>query len=174
VLAGVLLGSAGAIGAALGQTAKAHLPRALEAARKWQPDAALHGITSSSVSLKGTATGAMWPLDVWMYFFYSSKTKKAFRVLAAAQKLESGEWPGAVSASPVTADFIDSDRAMSILTSNGFKPAGPINIFFGNFCATAPINRCGPLWYATDLSTDGKTLFFVDAKTGQFLGKKDR
>jgi len=58
VLAGVLLGSASAIGAALGQTAKALLPRALEAALKWQADAALHGITSSSVGLNGTAPGA--------------------------------------------------------------------------------------------------------------------
>lgn len=50
------------------------------------------------------------------------------------------------------------------------RPGGKIGMIPAHTCVQA-LNRCGLLWYATDSGDHKASRFYVDGKTGRFLGK---
>ncbi len=153
VLAAVFVQTA----AAAGPTAKAAVVSAAADARKWQSDAALTSISSTSAMPDGTA-------DSWTYAFFSPKSKKFLTVTVSGGKSATLEVRQGIT-DPVGPDFIDSDKAMQEARANGLRgktPSMALN-FMGN------IKQPTSFWTVTGGFASGDVAVILDAKTGKLF-----
>lgn len=142
--------------------AKAWLAQALQAAQKWQPDAALVSISTLSTNMDGTA-------DKWSFMFHSPKAKKGYTVDVRDGKIVDTleVRPHVVDA--VGADFIDSTQAMAGAKKNGLKVAGkPAMSLMVMGQAT---RQSGANWTVTGFKT-GDVSVILDAKSGKFVTRQ--
>ena len=110
VLPGVLLHAAGV-------TARAALADAIEAAKKWKPDAVLTNVTSITVGPDGKGT-------TWFYGFYSARTNAFLNVTAKGRMIETLE-VGTGQKDSLPAEFMDSDAIMDAAIKAGLKGTSP-------------------------------------------------
>lgn len=106
LLAMILISLSPVSALAAGQTAKAALPKATAAAKKWQADAILVHLSSMKVLADGKA-------KEWKYAFYAPKSKKRCVVTAREGSVKLREVRIGNYDDPL-GEFIDSDKAMAI------------------------------------------------------------
>ena len=116
LLAGLLAISGSPLYAA-GSTARAALADAMEAAKKWKPDAVLTNVTSITVGLDGKGT-------TWFYGFYSPRTGAFLNVTAKGRTIDLLE-VGTGQKDPLPTDFLDSDKIMEEATKLGLQGTEP-------------------------------------------------
>jgi hypothetical protein len=143
--------------AADGLTARAALPQVLAEAKKWQADAVLVHLSSTSIQPKGKASE-------WKYSFYSPATQKRCVVTAR---------PGAVTVQEVRlggftdplGDFVDSDKAAEVAAKNGLKGNEP------SMSVIRPSGgkASGTRWLLAGGFQRGDTTITLDAATGAFI-----
>lgn len=142
-------------------SAKATLVQARSAARRWRSDAVLIRINTARVSADGAS-------NQWSYGFYSPAARNCLLVILAdgrvADTTESG---GAVCAEPELGEFMDSDRAMRIARTNGFKTDAPTMGLLNT--PTAGGNRT--VWLVYEGTRPGEESVMIDARTGEVLEK---
>jgi hypothetical protein len=137
-------------------TAKARLAAAAAAARKWQPDAVLVVVETSTAEPDGRAY-------TWMYLYDSPASKQQAAVLAD-DKGEISLMPTPIVGAfrkPV-GEFVDSDRAMAAAIAAGMKPHK-----FGMKMSLTMSNRAE--WFMSDRDFS----YTIDAATGKFLKKEE-
>jgi len=136
-----------------GLTAREGLPAADAEARKWQTDAVLTLVESSTALPDGRAYS-------WLYLFDSPKARQQTAVLVDEKGQASPAPSGTVFKTPV-GDFVDSDRAMAEAIKNGLQTHE-----WGMTVSLKKYDRAE--WRFLD-----KTHFYyVDAGTGRFLRKE--
>lgn len=149
-----------------GYTAKASLAQAKELAKKWQADAVLTQVSALQVGENGRLIPNS-PFSMWQYFFYSQKAKKWYNVTAGAAGVQGFEGSGPMNA--ITIDFVDSDRVLEEVKKNGFKASGNIGMYLAY--ASDKNMKWGLYWYVIDDKDPAYARFYVDPRTGKFLGK---
>jgi len=140
-------------------TARAGLPQAVAAAKKWRPDAALTNVSSLTVNADG---GAKW----WMYTFYAPKTKKSLNVtVAPGSPLDTLEVPN-TSIVPIGDAFVDSDRALLEAKKHDLKGKDlSMGLVVMGFTGSA-------VWAINDTDADGIVSVILDGKTGAFIRRE--
>lgn len=139
---------------AAGKTAKTLLPTATAEAKKWQPDAALVNLTTSSAEPDGTG--------VWAFTFLSPETKQKILVIVdnngEVSKFDSGYYQN-----DVVGEFtVDSDKAMAEAIKNGLKT--------NNFGMKMNLEKNAGR--AEWRMMDDKNFYYIDANSGKFLRKE--
>lgn len=147
---------------AAGATAKGGLKVAVEAARKWQADAVLTGVSTWKAGADGTA-------EKWNYMFYSPKSGKAYSVDVKNNKaVETMEVNPHVKDG--VGEFVDSDKAIQESKKNGLKGKPDVMslIVMGQATKT-------PAAYWSIVSQSGSVLvsFVIDGKSGKFSYKQE-
>ena len=159
---------------AKGQTAKAALEQARQLAKKWQPDALLHSISSMAVREDGTVEDTGRLEDVWFYEFHSPKSplaKQIYTISPGSGKLEGIEKGGGGVYKPITRDFVDSDVVANELKKNGIPLKGKFFMTLADTCEGVP-KKCGLIWHGVISEGGSKgTFFYVDAVTGKLFSK---
>jgi hypothetical protein len=139
--------------------AKAGVPQAVAAAKRWRPDARLIQIAGSRVRADGMQSS-------WKYGFFSAAARTCLivQIGAAVRTTEAG---GPLCESPPLGDFMDSDAAIHIARKNGIERA---NVTMVVSMVPAP-GGPRPVWIVMegggmrmgDVSVD------IDAETGKIL-----
>jgi nucleoside 2-deoxyribosyltransferase len=161
VLALITLLAATAVDAAEA-TAKAGLKDAIAEAQKWQKDAVLVNVSTLQANSDGTAAK-------WGYMYYSAKAKKGYTV-----DVKDGKVVDTLEVNPyikdaVSAEFVDSDKAMAEAKKNGLKIKGKAAmslLVMGQ--ATKYPCTC---WSVVGGYEKGDVGVLIDAKTGKFSSK---
>jgi hypothetical protein len=144
---------------AAGLTAKGALGEVSAAARKWQPDAVLVSLSSTSVQMDGTATE-------WRYSYYSPGTTKRCVIAARGAAVRVTEVRLGDSTAPL-GEFIDSDKAMEEARKNGLKGDEPSMAV--KLLGSGP--RASSFWVVTGGLAKGDVSVILDAKTGKFSSR---
>ena len=140
---------------AAGMTAKSMLPDATHAAMKWQPDAVLVNITTSSANSDGTG-------DVWAFTFLSPKIGQK-KLIMVDNSSEISTFNSAYFQDNIIGDFhVDSDKAMAEAIKNGFKTS--------EFGMSMDLENNGG--NAEWRMLDDKSFYYIDANSGKFLRKE--
>lgn len=136
-------------------TAKTGLAAATAEARKWQADAILVAVETSTAEPDGSAYS-------WMYLYDSPASKQHAAVLVD-EKGEVSMMPSSATAfSKPLGEFVDSQVAMAAAVAAGMKTHA-----FGMSMSLTMSERAE--WFMSD-SDHGYT---VDATTGKFLKKEE-
>ena len=150
-VAGALAFPAASVHAA-GNTARAVLDDAIEAAQKWRPDAILTNVSSVSVGTDGRA-------PTWFYSFYSPKSRGFLNVTAKGRSIDTLELEtGQKETVPV--DFLDSDKVMEAAAKAGLKGESP------------RMGLTRTAWIVSGGQTKGDSTLWISAKTGKFLRRQ--
>ena len=146
---------------AAGTGAKAGLSKAQAAATQWKADAQLVQISTLAGDASGTAS-------TWAYLFHSPSAKRGYRVdVADGGVARSVEVSSGVFTESLSAEFVDSDQAMTEAKANGLKTTS------GRSMQTLQVmlkgtKQHGPYWNIVgDMASDTSTL--INATTGTFL-----
>lgn len=159
VLPACLFGvSSGAIAAkssnaAAQPTVKAQLAAATAEAKKWQPDAVLIAVDTSTANPDGSAY-------TWGYLFDSPKARDQVMIMVD-DKGEVSQFPGFTAFRNPLGDFIDSDQAMAAAVAAGLKTNT-----FGMKMSLKSTDHAEWFIPGSDLS------FTIDAVTGKLLSKE--
>ena len=149
---------------AQGQTAKAALVTARAVAKQWQADAVPFQIAALGAREDGTAI----PEFGWAFFFHSAKANNTYSIQTPNGQ-PTGFEGGPHFTRAIPDDFIDSDRVMAEAKKNGFKAQGKFGMLLA-VVSDVNLNH-GLYWYVVEDKLDGAR-FYVDPKTGKFLGKR--
>ncbi|HEY7679591.1 MAG TPA: hypothetical protein VIC04_03665 [Terriglobia bacterium] len=152
LLAMALGAGVSSIAQAAGNTAKAALQQATEAAKEWKPDAVLTIISSSAVGEDGKA-------PTWFYGFYSRRSDSYLNVTAKGRTVETLE-VGTGRTEALPAEFIDSDHAMATAIKLGIKGTGP----------TMGLTRAA--WIVNGGTVKGDTGVWINPRTGQLIKRQ--
>ena len=144
---------------AAGKTARAALTEVLAAAKKWQADALMVGLSSVTVKPDGTA-------DDWKFSFYSPKAQKRSVVTADSSGVHVREVNLGYGTQAI-GEFIDSDRAMQEAKKNGLKGNEPNMAVKFQGAGSAAVAT----WIVNGGTTKGDISVFLDARTGRFIGR---
>jgi len=146
---------------AAGKTAKALLPSAAAAAKKWQADGALVNIDTKSAQPDGTvATGPM--PGVWAFTYYSPKTKQKALIMVDGKGKLFREDSGYFQTRSVGEFSVDSNQAMAAAVKNGLKT----HTFGMSMGLESNDGRAE--WRIADK----EHFYYVDAGSGKFLRKE--
>jgi len=146
-------------------TAKEALGKAREKAQAWQADAVLYQISALGVGDDGRLTEST--SSYWMYYFYSARTMQTYTV-TVTDSVAGFEGAGNFRKA-IEGDFVDSDKVMAEVKKNGFKPQGDISIFLA-YDWVKPLGKMAFAWYVCDSKDPKSTRYYVDYKSGAFLG----
>jgi len=136
-------------------TAKSMLPRATDEAIKWQPDARLVNITTSSANPDGTG-------HLWAFTFRSPKTGGKILITVDSNN-EVSTFDSAYFQNDIIPDFsVDSDKAMAEAIKNGLKT--------NEFGMKMDLENNGKNTEWRML--DDKNFYFIDAISGKLLRKE--
>ena len=158
-----------------GLTAKVAFQRAQKEALSWQKDAALFEVGSANISNDGSLKKG----DVtsqWNLAFYSPATKKVLTVVVAIptapplRDVSSFEG-GSTFKQVLSADFIDSNQVVETAKKNGFKSEGSTSMYL-TFTFIKSLKKSMHVWYIMDDIDPTLTKYYIDPKTGKFLGKE--
>jgi len=157
------------------QTARAALDKAQAKAKAWHADAVLIEVTTD-VDDKGTAdNNADMPSLGWAYVFRSASAKKRLQINASADGLSAADSDlgpfddphNPTYVKPISATFVDSDRAIAEARSNGL--AGKTKKYSVDL---SDMHREGMIetlcWTIAD---DSGSFFTVSATSGKVLSK---
>lgn len=143
---------------AAGSTAGASLPKARAAAVQWSPDAVLVAISTLEIDDQGTA-------ESWLYNFYSPSAQGHLSVTVSEGSVETNELTMRFT-TPITDEFIDSDRAMALAKEHGLKGDTP----------AMGLNALGPgdviRWWVNGGAEPGDVSVVLDAATGKLWRKE--
>jgi hypothetical protein len=135
-----------------GTKARAMLNEAIEAGKKWEPDAMLTSISTFSADMQGGASN-------WFYGFYSSKKNSYLNVTARGFSLDQLQ-AATGKKEAVPTDFLDSDQVMTAAVKLGIKGTSPTMGLSGN------------TWIVMGGTETGNTGVFLDAKTGKLIKRQ--
>ena len=137
-----------------GNTAMNMLPKAISEAKKWQADAALLNITTSSALTDGTGA--------WAFTFLSPKTGQKILIIVDDNG-EASQFDSSYYRDNVVGEFtVDSDKAMAEAIKNGLKTH--------NFGMKMNLENYNGL--AEWRLQDNENFYYIDANSGKFLRKE--
>ena len=136
------------------KTAREMLPKAISEAKKWQSDAALVNINTSSAELNGKGS--------WAFTFLSSKTGHKILILVDDDG-ETSQFESSYYKNDVVGEFtVDSDKAMAEAIKNGLQTH--------NFGMTMNLENYNGL--AEWRLHDNENFYYIDANSGKLARKE--
>ena len=148
-----------------GVTARTGLAAATAAAQKWQPDAALTGVSTMRASPDGRAQN-------WDYMFHSPKSGKACTFTFAGDKLVDQLEVRPHMTDRVIANFVDSADAAATAKSSGLDTKGQPLVMSLLVMAQAT-KQAGTFWSISGGYAKGALAVVIDAKTGKLAYKQE-
>lgn len=134
-------------------TAKANLAAATAEAKKWQADAVLIMVETSTAKPDGSAYS-------WLYVYNSPKGGNMISIMIDDEG-EVSQFPGVSAFRKPISDFVDSDQAMAAAVEAGLKTHD-----FGMTMSLKNADRA-------EWSIPGsEVVYSIDAVTGKFLSKE--
>lgn len=148
-----------------GVTARAGLAAATAAAQKWQPDAALTGVSTMRASPDGRAAN-------WDYMFHSPKSGKACSFTFAGDRLLEQLDVRPHMTDRVIANFVDSADAAATAKASGLDTKGQ-PLVMSLLVMGQATKGAGTFWSVSGGYAKGALAVVVDAKTGKLAYKQE-
>jgi hypothetical protein len=142
-------------------TAKAGLHKAVDAAQKWQRDAALTNVSTWQANPDGTA-------PKWSYMFHSPKAKMAYSVDVKGDKVVQTMEVRPHITDPV-GDFVDSDKAMQEAKKNGIKGKPAMSLIVMGQATKNP----GVFWSVVSSGASSMLSVVIEGRSGKFSYKQE-
>jgi hypothetical protein len=157
--------SAGSQAADTGVTARAGLAAATTAAQKWQPDAALTGVSTMRASPDGRAAN-------WDYMFHSPKSGKAVTFTFAGDQLVDQLEVRPHMTDRVITSFVDSADAAATAKASGLDTKGQ-PLVMSLLVMGQATKGAGTFWSVSGGYAKGALAVVIDAKTGKLAYKQE-
>jgi hypothetical protein len=148
-----------------GTTARSGLAAATAAAQKWQPDAALTGVSTMRASPDGSAQN-------WDYMFHSPKSGKACTFTVAGDKVVDQLEVRPHMTDRVIANFVDSADAAATARSSGLDTKGQ-PLVMSLLVMGQATKGAGTFWSVSGGYAKGALAVVIDAKTGKLAYKQE-
>lgn len=148
-----------------GFTARAGLAAATAAAQKWQPDAALTGVSTMSASPDGRAAH-------WDYMFHSPKSGKACTFTFAGEQLVEQLEVRPHMTDRIIANFVDSAEAAATAKASGLDTKGQ-PLVMSLLVMGQATKGAGAFWSVSGGYAKGALAIVIDAKTGKLAYQQE-